>query len=69
MADNHAPGTETEAEEPTETRTIQQLIDAGDVGHVRGSDGGAIIDVDPPRSPEEAATRKWQVSRPLTNDG
>lgn len=60
MADNHAPGIEDATEEPTETRTLQELIDAGYVGHVRGSDGGAIIDVDPPRTPEEAAQWTWQ---------
>ena len=52
MTENH---TAPDTEEPTETRTLQELIDAGYAGHVRGSDGGAEIDVHPPRSPEEAA--------------
>jgi hypothetical protein len=47
-------------DQQTETRTIQQLIDAGYAGHVRGSGGGAMIDVEPPRSPEEAEQWKWQ---------
>jgi hypothetical protein len=50
----------TELAPSPETRTIQELIDAGYAGHVRGSDGGAMIEVEPPRSPEEAVTRKWQ---------
>jgi hypothetical protein len=54
------PGTNDGASEPAETRTIQELIDAGYAGHVRDSDGGAEIDVHPPRSPEEAAQWKWQ---------
>ena len=63
--DNHtAPDNEGDTEELTEpapeSRTIQELIDAGYVGHVRGSDGGAMTNLNPPRMPEEAATRKWQ---------
>jgi hypothetical protein len=55
------PGTDDgTTEEPAETRTLQELIDAGYAGHVRGSDGGAEIDVHPPRSLEEAEQWKWQ---------
>jgi hypothetical protein len=60
MEESDALGTDDGAEEPTETRTVQQLIDAGYAGHIRGSDGGAMIDVEPPRSPEEA---RWQWQR------
>ena len=60
MVETHAPGTDDGTGEPTETRTVQELIDAGYVGHVRGSDGGAETNVHPPRSSEEAAQWKWQ---------
>jgi hypothetical protein len=67
MEETDAPGTDDGAEEPTETRTVQQLIDGGYAGHVCGSDGGAMIDVHPPRSPEEAERWKWQ-EWPLTDE-
>ena len=55
------PGADDSAtEEPKDSRTLQEPIDAGYAGHVRGSDGGAEIDVHPPRSPEKAARWKWQ---------
>ena len=62
MAPHHhaAPVSEGATEEPSETRTVQELIDEGYADHVRGSNGGAEIDVHPPRSPEEAARWKWQ---------
>jgi len=41
---------------------LRYLYRIGDVRGLKitGSDGGAIIDVHPPRSPEEAARWKWQ---------
>jgi hypothetical protein len=64
-----APNSEGETEEltepVTETRTLQELIDAGYADHVRGSDSGAMIDVHPPRSPEKAARWKLQNSPEL----
>jgi hypothetical protein len=61
MADNHAvPETEGANELPTETRTVQQLIDAGYVGFLAGSDGGAIVDPILPDDPEEAEKLKWR---------
>jgi hypothetical protein len=69
MPTEPTPGADDGAtEEPKDSRTLQELIDAGYAGHVRGSDGGAEIDVRPPRSPQEAAQWKWQDSRPLSDD-
>jgi hypothetical protein len=47
-------------DQPTETRTIQELIDAGYVGFLAGSDGGAIVDPILPDDPEEAEKLKWR---------
>jgi hypothetical protein len=53
---NKAPAPEL----PKETRTLRELMRAGYVGHVEGTDAGAEIDVHPPRSLGEAARWKWQ---------
>ena len=63
--DQHAaPNSEGDTEEliepATETRTIQELIDAGYVGFLAGSDGGAIVDPNMPNDPEEAEKVKWR---------
>jgi hypothetical protein len=64
MPTEPTPGADDGAtEEPAETRTIQEPIDAGYAGHVRGSDGGAEIDVDLSRAREEAVRWKWQDCR------
>jgi hypothetical protein len=47
-------------DQPTETCTIQELIDAGYVGFLAGSDGGAIVDPILPDDPEEAEKLKWR---------
>jgi hypothetical protein len=47
-------------DQPTESRTIQELIDAGFVGFLAGSDGGAIVDPILPDDPEEAEKLKWR---------
>lgn len=60
--DRMAPETEGAAEQPADSRSVQQLINTGYAGHVRGSDGSAEIDVHPPRSAEEAVKWKWQNS-------
>lgn len=60
MEENHAPGTDDGTEEPTETRTIQELIDAGYVGFLAGSDGAAIVDPILSHDPEEAEKLKWR---------
>lgn len=60
MAENHVTGADDAAEEPTETRTIQVLIDAGYVGFLEGSDGAAIVDPILPDDPAEADKLKWR---------
>lgn len=63
--DNHTPpDNEDDTKEPTEpapeSRTVQQLIDAGYVGFLAGSDGGAIVEPILPDDPEEAEKLKWR---------
>ena len=55
-----APDNGELTEEPTDPRTIQELIDAGYVGFLAGSDGAAIVDPILPDDPEEADKLKWR---------
>jgi hypothetical protein len=43
-----------------ESRTIQELIDAGYASFLAGSDGGAIVDPILLDDPEEAEKLKWR---------
>jgi len=60
MEETDAPGVDDGAEESTETRTVQQLIDAGYVSFLTGSDGGAIVDPILPDNPEEPEELNWR---------
>jgi hypothetical protein len=62
MSTEPTPGADDDelTEQPTETRTIQELIDAGYVGFLAGSDGGAIVDPILPDDSEEAEKLNWR---------
>lgn len=50
----------TELAPAPETRTIQELIDAGYVGFLKGTDGAATVDPILPDDPEEAEKLRWR---------
>jgi hypothetical protein len=47
-------------EQPTATRSIQELVDAGYVGFLAGTDGGAIVDPILPDDAEEPEKLEWR---------
>lgn len=49
-----------EEEPEPETRTVQELVDEGYVGFIRGSDGFAIVDPILPVRPEEVEKLRWR---------
>jgi hypothetical protein len=61
MTDEHVPEPDTDEPEPApETRTVKQLIRAGYVGFLKGSDGCAIVDPIMPENQEDSAKLKWR---------